>query len=315
MDLAKLRHAVAVATEGSYGAAAAAIPMSQSALTRSIQALERQYGLTLFERGKAGARLTADGIRFISQAERLLRHANAMEDDLTGPGAGHCATVSFGIGPASAFTFLPGALHSLLKGDTDVRVRIRIGSNSALRSLLRAGEIEFYVGGVPLDSDNFVISSGLTCEPIAVASQLQLVVREGHPLLETTPTRDAVARYPVVAGTFVRDTLAETDVVTLGIQRPSIEIDDYDLLTELVRSTDAILVTSSIFSEHRTNLGVVPLNLDVATPRPVTYALMYSTEHQMSSAAAMVSRVVVDTIVASLRRRPDDGTPAVEPAR
>ncbi|WP_236791906.1 LysR family transcriptional regulator [Amycolatopsis sp. GM8] len=302
IDLSKLRHAVAVAAAGSYSAAAHAIPISQSALTRSIQSLERQYGLILFERDKSGARLTPDGIRFISQAERLLRHAQAMEEDVHGLAAGHGATINFGIGPASAFTFLPGALPRLLESAADIRVRIRIGSNSALRNLLRSGEIDFYVGGVPLDSDTFVISSELTVEPIAVTSRLQLIVRDGHPLLETTPTRDAIAAYPLVAATFVRDTLSETDVVSLGIQRPTIEIDDYDLLTDLVRATDAILVTSSIFSKYRIDLGVVALNLDtLTTPRPVTYALIYSSERGLPPVAAKVSKVVVDTIAAALR--------------
>ncbi|MCP9948238.1 LysR family transcriptional regulator [Actinomadura madurae] len=110
IDLSKLRHAVAVAAAGSYTAAAQTIPISQPALTRSIQSLERQYGLTLFERDKSGTRLTPDGIRFISQSERLLRHAQALEEDIQRLAAGHGATISFGIGPASAFTFLPGAL-------------------------------------------------------------------------------------------------------------------------------------------------------------------------------------------------------------
>lgn len=301
IDLAKLRHAVALATAGSYSAAATAIPISQSALSRSIQSLERQYGLTLFIRGKSGTRLTPDGIRFIAHAERLLTHARAMEEDVHGFADGHAVTVSFGVGPASAFTFLPGTLPALLAGAADVRARIRIGSNSGLRELLRAGEIDFYIGGVPLDADNFVISSELICEPIAATSQLELVVRDGHPLLDAPPTRAAIAQYPVVAATFVRDTVSETDIASLGIQRPSIEIDDYDLLTELVRTTDAVLVTSSVFSHYRTDLGVVALDLDtLTTPRPVTYALIYSSERGMSSAAARVSRIVVDTIFAAL---------------
>jgi DNA-binding transcriptional LysR family regulator len=67
MDLNKLRHAVVIAREGSFSAAAAAIPMSQPALTRSIQSLEDKYGITLFERGRSGVRLTPDGERLVSQ--------------------------------------------------------------------------------------------------------------------------------------------------------------------------------------------------------------------------------------------------------
>jgi DNA-binding transcriptional LysR family regulator len=300
VDLAKLRHAVAVATEGSFRAAAVAIPMSQPALSRSIQSLEREYHLRIFERGGSGTRLTRQGARFIARAERLLEHADATDEDLRGLSTGAGETVSFGVGPASAFTFLPEALPRLVAELDDQRVRVRVGSNSVLRDLLQAGEIEFYIGGVPRDSDNIVISNGMAFEPIATASQLKLVVREDHPLLHVALTHDEVARYPVVAGTFVRDTLAEADVLALGVRRPSIEVDDYDLLTEIVRTTDAILVTSSIFTEHRTGLGVVPLPLDVLSLRPVTYALMRLGDRELSPAAALVAAFIVDVIRSSL---------------
>lgn len=309
LELSKLRHAVAVAAAGSYSAAARTIPLSQSALTRSIQSLEREYGLTLFERGKSGARLTPDGTRFISQAERLLRHAQALDDDAKGLAAGHGITVNLGIGPATAFTFLPDALPTLLTTAPDLRVRIRIGSNSTLRNLLRAGEIDFYIGGIPLDSDTFVLSPELTYHPIATTSRLQLLARDAHPLQSTTPTRDTIATYPVVAPTFVRDTLTETDITTLGIQPPTIEIDDYDLLTHVIRTTDAILVTSSLFTNHRILSGLTPLPLDaLTTPRPVTYALIHPTQHGLPPAATKISAILTDAIATALREdRGDHG--------
>jgi DNA-binding transcriptional LysR family regulator len=59
MDLRAMRHFLAVADAGSVTAAAGELHVTQPALSRSIRSLERQLGLTLFDR--TGRRLTLTG--------------------------------------------------------------------------------------------------------------------------------------------------------------------------------------------------------------------------------------------------------------
>ena len=302
VDLDKLRYAVAVAREGSYSAAAEAIPLSQSALTRSVQALEREYSIRLFDRGRAGARLTPDGARFIAQAASLLKHADATEEELRGTASGLGVAVSLGIGPVSASTFLPQLLPALLDDPSTPRLRISIGSNSLLRDLLRQGRIEFYIGGVPRDSDNFSTSSGLRVEPITESSELRLLVRRGHPILSTAQSRDDVSRYPVITAPFVRDTLQGADIDSLGIRRPAIELDDYGLLTDLAAASDAILVTSSVFDSGRDRSGLVPLTSSLSTPRPVIYALVSLADRELSPGADALARTLAESIASAVGR-------------
>lgn len=299
-DLNRLRHAVAIAKEGSYSAAATAIPLSQPALTRSIQALEREYGITLFDRGKTGTRLTPEGAQFVAQAERLLHHADAVDDELHSAATGKGATVSFGLGPVSASSFLPEVLPMFVSAEDGIRITVQTGSNSMLRDLLRSGEIDFYVGGVPRDSDNFTVASGLRMERIGLMSQLALLVRQGHPLLAGPLTPGDLSQYPVAAGTFVRDTLKGSDLETLGIRMPAVEMDDYELLAGLVRDSNTILVASSILSRQRANLGLVPLPVTVAPGRQSSYALVLSNERALSTAARAVAGRLLDVIRSSL---------------
>jgi DNA-binding transcriptional LysR family regulator len=182
----------------------------------------------------------------------------------------------------------------------DVHVNIRIGSNTVLHELLQRREIEFYIGGVPLDSDNFAAAHNMSVQPVAASSGLRLMVREGHPLLGIGSIRERMPEYPVVAGTLVRDTISKTDVLALGIQRPTIEIDDYSLLTNLVRNSDAILVTSSIFNHERTVEGLVALSEGVTMSRPVTYALMSSGHQKLSTAGQRVATFLADSIERSI---------------
>lgn len=296
VDFDKLRYAVTVAREGSFSAAAVTIPISQSALTRSIQSLEREYGLRIFDRGKAGTRLTADGAIFITRAESLLQHADAMEHELHAVSTGQRMTLSFGMAPVTASLCLPDALPTLLGDGTEVRSRIRIGSNSMLRDLLQRSEIEFYVGGVPRDSDNFLTSAGLRMEKIAGSSRLLLVVRQGHPLADVAITHDMLTRYPVVSPPFVRDTLQNADIEALGIARPTIELDDYSLLTQLVRNSDSILVTSSIFSTHPRSQDFITLPLSLTPIRPVTYSLITRADRELTPASRAIADMLIELV-------------------
>jgi DNA-binding transcriptional LysR family regulator len=71
-SLQQLRGFVAVAEEQHFSRAAARLNMTQPPLTRQIQALERSLGVTLFERGGRGARLTAAGAVFLDHCRRVL---------------------------------------------------------------------------------------------------------------------------------------------------------------------------------------------------------------------------------------------------
>lgn len=72
MDLRQLRYFVASAEEGNMGRAARRSFVVQSALSRQVQALEREVGAPLFHRGPRGVRLTEAGEAFLPHARRTL---------------------------------------------------------------------------------------------------------------------------------------------------------------------------------------------------------------------------------------------------
>lgn len=68
----RLRHAIAVARQGTFSRAAKEIGLTQSALTRSVAHLERQVGYALFLRTSKGVFPTADGRDFLERATRIV---------------------------------------------------------------------------------------------------------------------------------------------------------------------------------------------------------------------------------------------------
>lgn len=87
MDISKLRTFCSIAHKGNFSAVAEDLFMSQSAVSQQIQALERRYGVVLFDRGSKGATLTEPGRILFEKAQKILDiedEINHKFDDLRG---------------------------------------------------------------------------------------------------------------------------------------------------------------------------------------------------------------------------------------
>lgn len=85
-----------VAKAGSLGQASQAFPLSQSAITRSIQTLEKQLGATLFERTRTGMKLTKSGEIITRRSERALNQLSAAKTEVLNSGADEAIGWSLG---------------------------------------------------------------------------------------------------------------------------------------------------------------------------------------------------------------------------
>ncbi len=73
METAYLQEYRLVADRGSFTAAAADLHVTQSALSKHVAALEREYGVALFARDRTGVKMTAAGKVLYAQAAKLDR--------------------------------------------------------------------------------------------------------------------------------------------------------------------------------------------------------------------------------------------------
>src|ERR1700745_503756 len=76
MELRHLLYFVAVGEEQHYGRAARRLRVAQPALSRQIQDLEQEIGLTLFDRLPRVVTLSAAGKVFLEDARRILQQVN-----------------------------------------------------------------------------------------------------------------------------------------------------------------------------------------------------------------------------------------------
>lgn len=80
ITLDALRVLDAIDRKGSFGAAAEALYKVPSALSYTVQKLESDLGINLFDRTKQRAQLTAAGRLLLEQGRQLLQAANAIEE-------------------------------------------------------------------------------------------------------------------------------------------------------------------------------------------------------------------------------------------
>ena len=84
MEWSDLRIFLAIAREGTLGAAARRVGQTQPTMGRRLQALERALGHRLFQRTRDGFVLTDEGAAVLSHAERMEEEVLAFQRELTG---------------------------------------------------------------------------------------------------------------------------------------------------------------------------------------------------------------------------------------
>lgn len=194
MDLRQLRHVLALAETRNYLRAAEALHISQSALSRSIQALEATLGVTLFDRDKRKVEPTEFGHLLIEHARKVDLAAREIERDFALARGLETGELSIGAGPYGGAALVAKAVGQLCAKHPNLRTNVVIGPWQELPDRLRSREIDLMVAEVRTirGKDEFEVTE-LASHPSVVAC------RPGHPLLrEAHPDISAVFRYPLV---------------------------------------------------------------------------------------------------------------------
>lgn len=185
MDARRLSHLLAAVRHRSLTEAAAALELTQPALSRSIQALERAIGGPLLERGRFGVRPTALG-------EALAAHAEAIEDELqqaarlAAARQAEAARLTIGCGPSEATRLLPLALDAVRRAERPPRVSVLYGLNESLMPMVKSGEIDLALSSIPATAHD----PELLHEPLHVDAGV-VVARSSHPLAARRQVRPA----------------------------------------------------------------------------------------------------------------------------
>lgn len=162
----RVRHFIAVARAGGFGRAAAELGISQAPLSQSIQRLERELGVALFDRHSKGATLTEAGRAYLPDAEVAVA-ASERARTLARAEANAMRPVRLGVITPALWGALP-ALLAAARG-AGVGVELVEGTTDELRDGLLDGRLDLsFVATLPTRSERLTVID-IEQEPLVAA--------------------------------------------------------------------------------------------------------------------------------------------------
>jgi DNA-binding transcriptional LysR family regulator len=144
-DLRRLRAFHAVARTGSFSAAARELGYMQSVVSHHVAALEREFGLTLVNRGTRPVSVTDAGNRLLRHTEAALGHVTAAEDELHAVAGLESGSLRIGAFLSASNSFVPRALARFEAAYPDVEVRLEHVEEPEELRRLRSGDLDLAV--------------------------------------------------------------------------------------------------------------------------------------------------------------------------
>lgn len=250
---------LAVAAHGQARRAAAALGVSQPAITKGLQRLEKELGFPLFERSKRGMQLTAVAEQFRQRTQALRASLGEAIKEAADLHLGAMGVLRVGVSPLYAQRLFVPACLRLHRQRPAARVRVMIHLNDALLAALRLGDLDLSINALP-----GVMPDDLQAVPL-VEDALCMVVREGHPLLSRRRLRladlvDAQWMLPgpgVAARRSVEGRLAEA-----GLPPPRVAVEVSNTATQLGRllaQSDLVSILSESQLQGAAGEGLVAL--------------------------------------------------------
>lgn len=175
MDLRQLKYFIAVAEERHLGRAAQKLHLSQPPLTRQIQTLEEELGVSLFDRTSRGMELTQAGTALLEDARIIRALAEQARDRAHRAGSGQIGSLSLGVYGSAMFGVIPGVLQMFRERHPDVELTLHQAQTPAQVAALRQRRVLAVFERWLPDEDDIAV------EPVARES-LWVAMSESHPL-------------------------------------------------------------------------------------------------------------------------------------
>ncbi|MBS7705136.1 LysR substrate-binding domain-containing protein [Chelatococcus asaccharovorans] len=179
MNLRQIEIFQAVMRTGSITAGAELLNLSQPAVSRQIERLEKVSRIKLFHRVGRGLQPTPEGVAFYEEVKRAfvgLENLRHFADNITNFNTGHLRIASL---PALGFGFLPRVITSFSELYPNVEVSLQVRSSGFVRGITSTQEFDLgFLPGPPNDLNHHAEHfAGVDCVCILPA---------GHPLAAKT---------------------------------------------------------------------------------------------------------------------------------
>ncbi|CAL8479177.1 LysR substrate-binding domain-containing protein [Caballeronia sp. S22] len=279
MDIRQLRYFISVAEEGNFSRAAERLHISQPPLSQQIKSLEDSLRVTLFVRGRHGARLTRAGEALLVRARSIVGDCDSVEKLLRRVADGLEGYIRIGIINSVMYGPLPRTMHQFQKHNPEVEWTLHELLPDKQQEALVRGQID--VGFACSPTEHRELRSILVYpQPLVVA------LPDSHPLADCRSVRLrvlSVDRFVLLntQSPMIRGILAAC--ITEGFQpRVLHESADPETILSLVGAGVGIsILPESLSTTPRENVAFVALD------EPAMNADLYATVRRDDSLPAL----------------------------
>jgi LysR family transcriptional activator of nhaA len=267
------------ATQGSVGAAAERLGVTQPTVSEQLRSLERTLGLTLFERTPSGLKLTESGRLAFEQTSVMFRAGERLIEVLGHVAQGVPRSLRIGLSSAVARSTTADFLMPLLALD-DCMPTIRTGDAVELLRELRANDLDLVLCE---NEPTEIASSGYE---VALVTRTPLVAI-GPMSVEPAVDWQDVALVQYRASSSLRWEV-ETFLDAQGLRpRIAAEVDDASFLVEAVVRGGYVAVVPRSVAREAVTAGKVRVIAQLETGHAGVFAL-----YQDGSGAELARRAV-----------------------
>ena len=153
MNISKYMAFVTTVEYGSYTKAAEILNYSQSAISRMINDLEKEWKISVLERSKAGVKLTSDGLKLLPYAKSLCEEYKKLQmqvDELNGLQSG---IIRIGTFSSVATHWLPNIIKEFQKNYPNIDYELLLGDYSEIENWILEGRVDCGFLRIPTHKD------------------------------------------------------------------------------------------------------------------------------------------------------------------
>ncbi|MZQ85619.1 LysR family transcriptional regulator [Paenibacillus sp. 5J-6] len=151
MELLQLHYFLAVARSEHVTEAARSLHVTQSSLSKTIQRLEEDLGVSLFDRIGRKLQLNEFGRRFLRRTERALFELEQGKQELSDLASPDNGTLELGVTSASV---LPDILRQYRKKRPNIQFHVQMLTTVEMIMLLERGEVDYCLSSPPVERDD-----------------------------------------------------------------------------------------------------------------------------------------------------------------
>ena len=142
MNIQKYMAFVKTAEYGSFTKASEILQYSQSGISRMIHDLEEEWNVVLLERGRAGVRLTSDGVRLLERAKGICGEYEKLRREVEELNGLESGLIRIGTFSSVATHWLPHIIEGFQEEYPNIEYEFLIGDYTEIEKWIAMGRVD-----------------------------------------------------------------------------------------------------------------------------------------------------------------------------